>query len=97
MNIFLISFFIVKLFGWKIFLVRKIQNKVEANFVFNLDESEGDDQFINDDEIEDDTYIDYCDSEEDLHIEKDMNIDEYIYILHSIFSCNNGMRYNYTH
>ena len=51
-------------------------NEVEANFVFNLDESEGDDQFINDDEIEDDIYIDYCDSNEDLHIEKDTNIDE---------------------
>ena len=40
-------------------------NKVEANFVSNLDNSEDDDQFINDDEIEDDTYIDYCDSDED--------------------------------
>ena len=27
-------------------------NKVEADFIFNLDQSEGDDQFINDDEIE---------------------------------------------
>ena len=51
-------------------------NEVEADFVFNLDESEGDDQFINDDEIEDDTYIDYCDSDKDLHIEEEMNIDE---------------------
>ena len=51
-------------------------NEVEADFVSNLDESEGDDQFINDDEIENDTYIDYCDSDEDLHIEKDTNIDE---------------------
>ena len=51
-------------------------NKIEANFVFNLDLSEGDDQFINDDEIEDDTYIDYCDSNEDLHIQEDTNIDE---------------------
>ena len=51
-------------------------NEVEADFVFNLDESEDDDQFINDDEIEDDTYIDYYDLEEDLHIEEDMNIDE---------------------
>ena len=51
-------------------------NEVEADFVFNLNESEGDDQFINDDEIEDDTYIDYCDSEEDLHIEEDTNINE---------------------
>ena len=51
-------------------------NEIEANFVFNLDESEDNDQFINDDEIEDDTYIDYCDSKEDLHIEKDTNIDE---------------------
>ena len=51
-------------------------NKVEANFVFNLDESEDDDQFINDDEIEDDTLVDYYDSEEDLHIEEDTNIDE---------------------
>ena len=51
-------------------------NEVEADFIFNLNESEGDDQFINDDEIEDDTYIDYCDSDEDLHIKKDTNIDE---------------------
>ena len=51
-------------------------NEVEADFVFNLDESEGDDQFINDNEIKDDIYIDYCDSEENLHIEKDTNIDE---------------------
>ena len=51
-------------------------NKVEADFKFNLDELEGDDQFINDDKIENDTYIDYCDSEEDLHIEEDTNIDE---------------------
>ena len=51
-------------------------NEVEANFVFNLDESEGDDQFINDDEIEDDILVDYCDSEEDLYIEEDMNIAE---------------------
>ena len=51
-------------------------NKVEADFIFNLDELEGDDQFINDDEIEDDILVDYCDSEEDLHIEKDTVIDE---------------------
>ena len=51
-------------------------NKVEADFVFNLDESEGDDQFINNDEIEDDTYIDYYDSEEDRYIRKDTNIVE---------------------
>ena len=51
-------------------------NKVETDFVFNLNESEGDDQFINDDEIEDDTYIDYCDLDEDLHIKEDTNIDE---------------------
>ena len=51
-------------------------NKVKADFVFNLDESEGDGQFINDDEVEDDTYIDYCDLDEDLHIEEEMNIDE---------------------
>ena len=51
-------------------------NEVEADFIFNLDESEGDDQFINDDEIEDDTLVDYCDLEEDLHIEKDTNIDK---------------------
>ena len=50
--------------------------EVQADFVFNFDESKGDDQFINDDEIEDDTYIDYCDSDEDLHIEEDTNIDE---------------------
>ena len=50
--------------------------EVEANFIFNLDESDDYDQFINDDEIEDDTYIDYCDSDEDLHIKEDMNIDE---------------------
>ena len=72
-------------------------NEVEADFVFNLDEQKGDDQLINNDEIEDDTYIDYCNSEKDLHIEEDMNIDEQIYILRSIFSCNNGMRYNYIH
>ena len=41
-------------------------NKVEANFVSNLDNSEDDDRFINDDEIEDNTLIDYCDSEKDL-------------------------------
>ena len=51
-------------------------NEVDADFVFNLDESKGDDQFINDDEIEDDTYIYYYDSEKDLHIEEDTNIDE---------------------
>ena len=51
-------------------------NKVDVDFIFNLDESEGDDKFINDDEIEDDTYIDYYDSEEDLHIKKDTNINE---------------------
>ena len=51
-------------------------NEVEADFVFNLDESENDDQLINDDEIEDDTYVDYCDSEEDLHIKEDLNIDK---------------------
>ena len=51
-----------------------LSNKVEVDFIFNLDESEGDDQFINDHEIENDTYIDYCDSKEDLHIEEDMNI-----------------------
>ena len=28
-------------------------NEVEADFIFNLDDSEGDDQFINDDKIED--------------------------------------------
>ena len=53
-----------------------LSNEVEADFVFNLDESKGDDQFINDDEIEDDTLVDYYDSEEELHIEEDMNIDE---------------------
>ena len=51
-------------------------NEVEADFVSNLDELEGDDQFINDDEIEDNIYIDYYDSDEDLYIEKDTNIDE---------------------
>ena len=51
-------------------------NEVEADFIFNLDELEGNNQIINDDKIEDDTYIDYCDSEKDLHIEEDMNIDE---------------------
>ena len=51
-------------------------NEVEADFIFNLDESESDDQFINGDEIEDDTYIDYYDSNEDLYIEEEMNIDE---------------------
>ena len=53
-----------------------LSNEVEDDFVFNLDESEGDDQFINDDEIEDNTYIDHYDSEEDLHIKEDTNIDE---------------------
>ena len=72
-------------------------NEVEADFVFNLDESEGDDQLINDDEIEDDTLVDYCDLKEDLHIEEDTNIDEQIYILYSIFSYNNDMRYNSIH
>ena len=51
-------------------------NEVEADFVFNLDKSEDDDQLINDDEIEDDTYVDYCDSKKDLHIEENTNIDE---------------------
>ena len=51
-------------------------SKVEANFVFNLDDSEGDDWFINDDEIEDDTLVNYYDSEEDLQIEKDTDINE---------------------
>ena len=53
-----------------------LSNKVKADFIFNLNESESDYQFINDDEIENDTYIDYCDSEENLHIEEDINIDE---------------------
>ena len=51
-------------------------NKVKTDFIFNLDELEDDDQFINDDEIEDDTYIDYYGSKEDLHIKEDTNIDE---------------------
>ena len=51
-------------------------NEVEADFVFNLDESEDDNPFINDDEIEDNTYTDFCDSDEDLHIEEHTNIDE---------------------
>ena len=51
-------------------------NKVEADFIFNLDELEDDDQFINDDEIEDDILVDYCDSEENIRIEEDANIDE---------------------
>ena len=51
-------------------------NEVKADFVSNLDESKGNDQFKNDDEIEDDIYIYYCDSDEDLHIEEDTNIDE---------------------
>jgi Domain of unknown function (DUF4216) len=51
-------------------------NEVEANFAFNLDDSVGDKQFINDDEIEDDTLVEYCDSEEDLEIEEDTDIDE---------------------
>ena len=51
-------------------------NEVKTDFIFNLDESEDDDQFINDDEIEDDTYNNYCDLEEDLHIKKNTNIDE---------------------
>ena len=52
-----------------------LSNEVKANFVFNLDESKGDDQSMNDDEIEDDILVDYYDSK-DLHIEKDTNIDE---------------------
>ena len=32
-------------------------NEVETDFVSNLDKSKGDDQFINDDEIENDIYI----------------------------------------
>ena len=56
-------------------------NEVEADFVFNLDDSEADDPFINDDEIKDDTLIDYCDLEKDLQIEENTDIDEYIYIL----------------
>ena len=51
-------------------------NEVEANFVFNIDELDGDNQLIDNDEIEDNTYIDYYDSKEELHIEKDTNIDE---------------------
>ena len=51
-------------------------NEVEANFIFNLDESKGNDQFKNNDEIEGDTLVNYCDSEEDLQIEEDTNIDE---------------------
>ena len=51
-------------------------NEVEADFIFNLDKSKDDNQFINDDVIEDDTYINYCDSDEDLHIEEEINIDE---------------------
>ena len=51
-------------------------NEVEADFVFNFDESEGDDPFINDDEIEDNTYIDYYNLDEDLHIEEHTNINE---------------------
>ena len=51
-------------------------NEVEVDFIFNLDKSEGDDQLINDDKIEDDTLVNYYDSEEDLHIEEDMNINE---------------------
>ena len=45
-------------------------NEVEADFVSNLDELGDDNPFINDDKIEDDTYIDYCDSDEDLHIKE---------------------------
>ena len=56
-------------------------NEIEADFVVNLDESKDDDRFINDDEIENDTLIDYYDSEEDLHIKEDTNINEWIYIL----------------
>ena len=56
-------------------------NEVEADFVFNLDDSNDDDQFINDNEIEDDILVDYCNSE-DLQIEEDMDIDEQIYILY---------------
>ena len=41
-------------------------NKIEADFVFNLDDSESDNQFISNDEIEDDTLVDYYDSKDDL-------------------------------
>ena len=53
-----------------------LSNKVRADFVINLDDSKDDDQFINDDEIEDDILVDHCDSEEDLQIVKDIDIDE---------------------
>ena len=41
-------------------------NKIEADFIFNLSDSMGDEYFINDNEIEDNTLVDYYDSEEDL-------------------------------
>ena len=51
-------------------------SEVEADFVFNLDDSKDDDQFINNDEIKDDTLVNDCDSEEDLQIKEDTDIDE---------------------
>ena len=51
-------------------------NEVEADFIFNLDDLEGDDQFINNDEIEDNILVNYCDLKEDLQIEEDTDIDE---------------------
>ena len=51
-------------------------NEVEADFIFNFDDSEGDDPFINDDEIEDDTLVNYCDSKKDPQIEEDTDIDK---------------------
>ena len=51
-------------------------NEVEADFAFNLGDSVGDEELINDDEIEDNTLVDYYDFEEDLEIEEDTDIDE---------------------
>ena len=51
-------------------------SKVEGDFVFNLDDSKDDNRFINNNEIENEILVDYCDFEEDLQIEKDTNIDE---------------------
>lgn len=51
-------------------------DEVPADFLSNLDDSGANDRFINDDEAEDDTLVDYCDSEEDMQIEEDTDIDD---------------------
>ena len=59
------------------FLLANFNNIILFNFIiFNFDESGNDDQSINDEKIEDDILIDYCDSEKNIYIKEDMNIDE---------------------